>query len=58
MNLKPSEIITKFQQGTLLAIKRLIESERKQNGYLIISENGKVIKKMAKDIEIIDPKLV
>lgn len=42
----------KIIEGTKLAIQRLIEKEKKEDGYLVFSENGKVIKVRAKDIKL------
>lgn len=35
-----------------LAIQQLIERERKENGYIVISKKGKVVKVNAKDIKL------
>ena len=39
-------------EGTEQAVKKLIIEKRKQNGHLIISRNGKIVKVKAKDIEV------
>lgn len=46
-----AEIQQKVIQGTSIAIKRLIEKKKRENGYLLILENGKVKKIKAVDIE-------
>jgi hypothetical protein len=46
------EIKTKVLEGCRLAVLRLIEKRKRENSYLVVSENGKVVKKMAKDIKI------
>lgn len=45
-----NEIIEKVLQGGRIAIERLIERKRKEDGYIVISENGKVKKLYARDI--------
>ncbi len=46
------EIFKRFLEGSKLAISRLIEQKQKENGFLVISQNGKVIKIKATDIKI------
>lgn len=46
------EIREKVLQGTALAVRRLIERQKKEGGYLVFSENGKVMKVPAKDIKL------
>lgn len=46
------EIKDKVIEGLDLAFKRLVEKKRKENSYLIFSENGKIVKVMAKDIKL------
>lgn len=46
------ELTKKILEGSKLAIKRLVERKRKENGYLVVSENGKVVKVPAKDIKL------
>ncbi len=41
----------KLIKGTRMAIKKLIEERKKENGYLIVSRNGKVIKIRARSIK-------
>lgn len=42
----------KIIEGTKLAIQRLIEKEKKEDGYLVFSDKGKVIKVKARDIKL------
>ncbi len=46
-----NEIMEKFLQGGKLAIERLIEKKRKEDGYIVIGREGKVIKLRARDIK-------
>lgn len=50
--LSSEEVFMRFLQGTRLAVSRLIERKKKENGYLVISQNGKVVKVKASDIKI------
>ena len=46
------EIRDKVLQGGKLAFERLIKETRKEeNGYIIVSQDGKVVKLYAKDIK-------
>jgi hypothetical protein len=45
------EIRDKVLKGCQLAIERLLEEKRKANGYIVISDNGKVIRVKASDIK-------
>jgi hypothetical protein len=47
----PEEVRDKVLQGTRLAIERLIERKRKENGYIVVSQDGKVVKLWARDIK-------
>lgn len=49
--MKTAEIKTKILEGSKLAIKRLVEKKKKENSYLVISDNGKVVKVPASDIK-------
>jgi hypothetical protein len=52
MNTAESIILReKFIQGVNLALKRLIERTKKEDGELVISRNGKVIRVKARDLE-------
>ena len=39
-----TDIKNKFLKGGKLAIERLLEKKRKENSFVVISENGKVTK--------------
>ncbi len=52
--MKQSEIdttIDKITKGVKLSIERLIERTKKEDGELVISENGKVVRVKARDIQ-------
>ncbi len=56
--MKQSEIdttIDKITKGVKLSIERLIEQTKKEDGELVISENGKVIRVKARDIQTSAP---
>ncbi|UKT64869.1 hypothetical protein [Pedobacter mucosus] len=42
----------KISEGMNLTFKKLVAQKRKNNGYLVFSDQGKIIKVQAKDIEI------
>ncbi len=44
------ELGKKILAGVRLAVKKLIAERAKENGYLIVSKNGKVVKISAKDL--------
>ena len=46
-----AEIKDKVLKGCQLAIDRLLEQKRKTNSYIVISDNGKVTKIKATDLE-------
>ena len=46
-----TDIRDKVLKGCKLAIERLLEQKRKTNSYLVISDNGKVIKMKAADLQ-------
>jgi hypothetical protein len=46
-----TELKEKVLQGGKQAIQKLIEKKRKENGFLVISQHGKVIRIPAKDIK-------
>ena len=43
-------ITDKIFEGMQLAVKRLIEKTKKEDGYLVISKNGKIEKVPSKDL--------
>jgi hypothetical protein len=47
-----ADIKDKVLKGCQLAIERLLEQKRKANAYIVISDNGKVIKIKATDVEV------
>ena len=49
--LKTTDIKNKILEGSRLAIKKLIDKKKRDNSYLIVSDNGKVIKIQAADIK-------
>lgn len=50
MILTGQQIIEKVTQGVMLAAKRLIEQRQKEDGHLIISKDGKVVKIKAREL--------
>ncbi|HYF33176.1 MAG TPA: hypothetical protein VD993_18755 [Chitinophagaceae bacterium] len=51
LNLTIEEIKNKIIEGNKLALKRLIEKKKRENSFLIFSDNGKIVKVAARDIE-------
>jgi len=47
-----SDIKNKILQGSKLAIKRLIDRKKKEDSYLIVSDQGKVVKVKASNIKM------
>lgn len=45
------DIADKILKGCQLAIDKLIEKKIKDNAYLVVSENGKVVKVKAADLK-------
>jgi len=50
--MKTADIKSKILEGSKLAVKRLVDKKKRENSYLIISDNGKVIKVNASEIKI------
>jgi hypothetical protein len=50
-NLKIRELHAKIIKGIELSYQRLLETKEKENGDLVISRNGKIIKVKAKDLK-------
>jgi hypothetical protein len=50
--MKTSEIKNKILEGSRLAIKKLVDKKRRENSYLVVSDQGKVIKKKATEINL------
>lgn len=46
------EIREKIRKGLALTFERLLEYKRKNNGVLVFSENGKIVKIKANDIKL------
>ena len=46
------EIRDRVLEGTRRAVKKLVEKKRREGSYLVVSDNGKVVKKPASDIII------
>lgn len=46
-----NEISDKITQGVALAVDRLIKQIKKENGELVVSENGKVVRIKARDLK-------
>ena len=46
-----TDIRDKFLKGGKLAIERLLEKKRKDNSFVVISDNGKVVKVDAKTLK-------
>lgn len=51
MTARFNEISDKVTQGVTLAVDRLIEQIKKENGELVVSENGKVVRIKARSIK-------
>ena len=45
------QMVEKITEGVKLSIKRLIEREKKVDGELVVSRNGKVVRIKARDIK-------
>ena len=46
-----NEIKEKILKGGEIALQRLIERKRREDSYLVVSENGKPVKLWARDVE-------
>ena len=46
------QLVLKITEGVQLAIKRLIERTRKEDGELVISRDGKIVRVKARDLKI------
>ncbi len=46
-----TDIKAKVLQGGKLAIERLLDRKRRDNSYIVVSKNGKVVKLNAKDFK-------
>ncbi|MFM7485516.1 MAG: hypothetical protein ACKOC0_01755 [Cytophagales bacterium] len=50
MKTESEQLMEKITGGVKLAIRRLIEQTKKEDGELVVSRNGKVVKVKARDI--------
>lgn len=50
--MKYSERTEKILEGCRIAFERLVERKKREDGYLIFSDKGKIVKVKAKDIKI------
>lgn len=48
---EPDPLADKITEGVRLAIQRLIERTKKEDGELVISRDGKVVKVKARDLK-------
>ena len=46
------QLVDKITEGVKLAIQRLIERTKKEDGYLVISKDGKVVRIKARELKI------
>ena len=46
------QLVDKITEGVKLAIQRLIERTKKEDGYLVISRDGKVVRIKARELKI------
>ncbi|WP_290795342.1 hypothetical protein [Flavihumibacter sp. UBA7668] len=53
--MKTKEIKTKILEGNRLALNKLIAKKKKENSFLVFSQNGKVVKIYAKDLTPVPP---
>jgi hypothetical protein len=49
---KSDQLVDKITEGVKLSIKRLIERTKKEDGELVISEDGKIVRIKARDLKI------
>ncbi|MFM9837060.1 MAG: hypothetical protein ACKVOQ_02285 [Cyclobacteriaceae bacterium] len=52
MKTESEQLVEKITGGVKLAIKRLIEKTKKEDGELVVSRDGKVVKIKARDIKV------
>ncbi len=46
------QLVQKITEGVQLAIKRLIERTKKEDGDLVVSRDGKIVRVKARDLKI------
>ncbi|WP_203558371.1 hypothetical protein [Bacteroides sp. 224] len=51
-NKERTELVEKIRRGVALAYRRLIEQKKREDGELIFSQNGKIVRVKARDIEL------
>ena len=51
MSTEEDQLVDKITEGVKLAIKRLIDRKKKEDGELVISRDGKVIRIKARDLK-------
>lgn len=49
--MKHAEIRDKILKGGELAIQRLLDRKKRDNAYVVVSQNGKIIRVAAKDLK-------
>jgi hypothetical protein len=49
--MKDAEIRDKVLKGSKLAIQRLLDRKKRDNAYVVVSQDGKVIRVAAKDLK-------
>ena len=49
--LETDQLVEKITQGVQLAIHRLIERTKKEDGELVFSKNGKIVRIKARDLK-------
>lgn len=48
---EPDQLVDKITEGVKLAIRRLIERTKKEDGELVISRDGKIVRIKARDLK-------
>ena len=51
-NAESDQLAQKITEGVQLAIKRLIERTKKEDGELVVSRDGKIVRVKARDLKI------
>lgn len=46
------QLVDKITEGVKLAIKRLIERTKKEDGELVVSRGGKIVRIKARDLKV------
>lgn len=50
--MKTADIKYKILEGSKIAIRKLVDRKRRENSYLVVSDNGKVVRIQATDIKL------